>query len=75
MFLPVSIDEYQMPGVRKELFEQYVQKYLASSEKKDHDQFDEKVIGENKHPAVRFLSATQGSIVGYKPSPSCEKSG
>ena len=64
-----------MPGVRNGLFEQYLQKYLACSEKKDHDQFDEKVTGGNKHPAVRFLSATRGSIVGYKPGPSCGKSG
>lgn len=75
MFLPFSIDEYQMPGVRKELFERYLQKYLASSEKKDHYQFDEKVTGEKKHPVLSFLSATRGSIVGYKPGPSCGKSG
>ncbi|XP_068682913.1 kinetochore-associated protein 1-like isoform X1 [Montipora foliosa] len=42
LFLPLSIEECQMSGVRKDLFEKYLQKYLDFQDGKDCDEFDEK---------------------------------
>ena len=39
----LSVEEYQVPDVRHGLFEQYLQLYLDSREKKDSD-VDEKVM-------------------------------
>ena len=39
----LSVDEYQQPEVKTDLFENYLRKYQAFEGEKDRDEFEEKV--------------------------------
>ena len=42
-FPSLSVDEYQQPEVKTDLFESYLRKYQAFESEKERDEFEEKV--------------------------------
>lgn len=68
----LSVDEYQQPEVKKDLFKHYLRKYLAFESEKDQDEIEEKVARKNgeilykvdalhPHNISRGFPSTEGS--------------